>query len=169
MDDKALAEVLETVSGQRTEREFRTLTPHEQRHLLVSLIERGRSDEEIGQIIGLSQWQVRNLRYRLGIKKDRGGNVYLESPERQMGRTTTTTIPGTSPGPSPFSLLIHGTFGGEQLTRRLEGLRALFEATDSQRQFQVHIELTEVASEPNDPAAGRKIGVTASSGRAENQ
>src|SRR5690554_3632595 len=143
MDEQALAKALEASGSPATGQEFRNLPRHDQRRLLVTFIERGRSDEEIGRLIGLSQWQVRNLRYRLGIKKDRGGNVYLENPDRQGSRTTATTEASDVPSQSPFSLVIRGTFYGEQLSRRLDGLRAFFEATDAQRQYHVHIELQE--------------------------
>ena len=51
----------------------------------------------------MSQWQVRNLRYRLGIKKDRGGNVYLDSPDRKGGAAAGAAGPRapTPPPPSP--------------------------------------------------------------------
>src|SRR5690606_39659379 len=86
MDDQALARVFAgeaMPTPQRASEDFRSLPRSEQRRRLVALIEDGRSDEEIGRLFGMSQWQVRNLRYRLGIKKDRGGNVYLDSPDRK--------------------------------------------------------------------------------------
>ncbi|HEY8449028.1 MAG TPA: hypothetical protein VIL95_00975 [Bacillota bacterium] len=141
MDDQALAKVMATTDG-GAERDFRNLSRHEQRRLLVSFIERGQSDEEIGQRIGMSQWQVRNLRYRLGIKKDRGGNVYLETTDRQPGRTPSAVVATNAPQ-GPFSLVLRGVFRGDQLARRLDGLRALFDNGDPHRQYNVQIELSE--------------------------
>ena len=153
MDERALAKVMEGGGGPETaERTFRSLSPHEQRRLLISLIERGQSDEEIGQRIGMSQWQVRNLRYRLGIKKDRGGNVYLEPAERQGARPQAVPASEAAPAPGPFSLVLRGAFTGDQLARRLDGLRALFEASDPERLYSVHIELLETGTaEPTGP------------------
>lgn len=150
MDEQALAKVMETGDTRAYEQQFRGLPRHEQRRLLVNFIERGRSDEEIGRLIGLSQWQVRNLRYRLGIKKDRGGNVYLENPERHENRPATASLPGAAAAQSPFSLVIRGTFQGEQLTSRLDGLRALFDAAGPGRRFRVHIELLEETTGGDD-------------------
>src|SRR5690606_16276167 len=139
--------VFDESSSDSGEREFRALAPHEQRRILVSLIERGRSDEEIGKLLGMSQWQVRNLRYRLGIKKDRGGNVYLEAPDRS-GTGRSIGAPASEwmerdrqAENAPFTLILHGTFKGEQVARRLEGLRALFENADPDRAYRVHIQL----------------------------
>lgn len=54
---------------------LRDLPPRRQRRVILDLLRAGKSDLEIGAQFALSQWQVRNLRYRLGLKKDRGGRV----------------------------------------------------------------------------------------------
>lgn len=54
---------------------LRDLPPRRQRRVILDLLRAGKSDTEIGAQFALSQWQVRNLRYRLGLKKDRGGRV----------------------------------------------------------------------------------------------
>ena len=134
--------------------DFRSLPRTEQRRRLVTLIEQGRSDEEIGRMFGMSQWQVRNLRYRLGIKKDRGGNVYLDSPDRPgagRGAAQGPGAPAANPATAaPFTLALHGVYAGEALSRRLDGLRGLLEAAP-QRRYEVRLELIEVETE--QPAA----------------
>ena len=65
--------------------ELKELSRAEQREVLIDLIRQGKSDEEIGEAFELSQWQVRNLRYRLGLKKDRGGNLYVEALRTLQG------------------------------------------------------------------------------------
>ncbi len=54
---------------------LKDLPARRQRRLILDLLRAGKSDMEIGERFSLSQWQVRNLRYRLGLKKDRGGRV----------------------------------------------------------------------------------------------
>ncbi|HEX6988213.1 MAG TPA: hypothetical protein VF282_01990 [Bacillota bacterium] len=157
MDDQALARVFagEAVpTPQRPEVDFRSLPRSEQRRRLVTLIEDGRSDEEIGRLFSMSQWQVRNLRYRLGIKKDRGGNVYLESPDRKgTGAAAGAGRAAGSETTAPFTVNLQGVYDGETLSRRLSGLRALLEAGAPERRYEVRLELAEV--EPS-PAGGRE-------------
>lgn len=62
-------------------------TPGRQRRALLDLLRAGKTDVEIGARFALTQWQVRNLRYRLGIKKDRGGRL-------QAGAAEHTPLPG---------------------------------------------------------------------------
>ena len=62
-------------------------TPGRQRRALLDLLRAGKTDVEIGARFALTQWQVRNLRYRLGIKKDRGGRL-------QGGTAARTALPG---------------------------------------------------------------------------
>lgn len=132
--------------------EFRTLPRAQQRKLLIDMIEQGRNDEQIGEMLGLSQWQVRNLRYRLGIKKDRGGNLHLEPAEEpiRIGRAVPVAAAAASDAPAAFSLALNGTYRADQLARRFDGLRALFEAAGSERRYQVRIQIAEVASERAD-------------------
>lgn len=174
MDEQALAQVIGAQAPEPADQEFRSMARHEQRRLLVSLIEQGRSDEEIGRMFGMSQWQVRNLRYKLGIKKDRGGNVYLETSERQPAtRPFAGELAGVVADPSrttdrPFTLTLHGTFPGGQLSRRLEGLRAFLEAADPARRYRVRLELLErgEAREPEseEDAGHQQPGATPAAG-----
>lgn len=134
----------------RLARDFRTLPRTQQRRLLIELIEQGRRDEEIGSLLGMSQWQVRNLRYRLGIKKDRGGNLHLEPAEEPDGalrlppaEATAAAAADTAGG---FSLTLSGTYRADQLARRLDALRALFEAAGDRR-YHVRIQVAELAAE----------------------
>lgn len=124
---------------------FRSLSRPEQRRRLIALIEQGRSDEEIGRLLSMSQWQVRNLRYRLGIKKDRGGNVYLEPHERAANGELTllpsATLETHAPSPCRFSL--QGVFSAEELALRLNGLRALIENGEPDRTYHVVVEFVE--------------------------
>lgn len=159
MDEQALARVYTGEAmpppAPPVAEDFRSLPRSEQRRRLVALIEEGRSDEEIGHLFGMSQWQVRNLRYRLGIKKDRGGNVYLESPDRKSGAGAAGT-PGRAAGPeaaAPFTMHLQGLYDGETLSRRLAGLRAFLEAGAPERRYEVRLELTEVESGSSPGAA----------------
>lgn len=102
---------------------------------------------------GLSQWQVRNMRYRLGIKKDRGGNVHVDQADGAA-----TGAPGTvgmlEPFPaaeavgSLFALTMAGTVTAQQLAQRLEGLHAFFSSVNPDRPFDVRLQITEGAAEP---------------------
>ncbi|MFO7246508.1 MAG: hypothetical protein FWJ62_04585 [Thermaerobacter sp.] len=157
MDDPALARVFggqAVPAAQPVPEDFRSLPRAEQRRRLVALIEGGRSDEEIGRLLGMSQWQVRNLRYRLGIKKDRGGNVYLESPDRKGGAAAGAARAAGPDASAPFTLNLQGVYDAETLSRRLAGLRALLEAGAPERRYEVRLELTEVTPEPSPAASG---------------
>lgn len=126
--------------------DFRNLPRSEQHRRLVALIEQGRSDEEIGNMFRMSQWQVRNLRYRLGIKKDRGGNIYLETPGRSTrgaGQAGIVSARGSVNTP-PFAVALHGVYPGTALSQRLEGLRSLLEGAAPERRYEIHLELVEV-------------------------
>lgn len=103
--------------------DFHRLSPQEQRQALLELVRDGRNDEEIGAMFGLSQWQVRNLRYRLGIKKDRGGNVHLE-PIRLRGVEAPDPVEALEAGEGRprLALTLEGEFSGTTLAGYLEGI-----------------------------------------------
>lgn len=121
--------------------DFHRLTPQEQRQALLALVRDGRNDEEIGALLGMSQWQVRNLRYRLGIKKDRGGNVHLE-PIRLRGGVTPMMEPEAGlegeAGGSRLALSLDGEFEGTTLAGYLEGITSFVGAAGS-RPFRVRL------------------------------
>ncbi len=111
--------------------EFLSQGPDGQREVLVRLLRAGESDSAIGARFRLSQWQVRNLRYRLGIRKDRGGNVHIAA---RGGRGQAAE---TAPS---VALQLAGLFEAADLARRLLALGAMFEAAPGTYRVQVHIE-----------------------------
>lgn len=141
----------------RLAHEFRTWPRAQQRRLLIQLIEQGRSDDQIGSLLGLSQWQVRNLRYRLGIKKDRGGNLHLEPAEEPAGDPQLQAAEAAAAAPeagSGLTLALAGTYRADQLARRCDALRALFEAAGADRRYLVRIQVSELPAERGEGAAG---------------
>jgi hypothetical protein len=112
-------------------REFLSQGPDGQRQVLVQLLRAGESDAAIGARFRLSQWQVRNLRYRLGIRKDRGGNVHIAG---RGGRGQAVEAAPT------VALQLAGLFEAADLARRLLALGAMFEAAPVTYRVQVHIE-----------------------------
>jgi hypothetical protein len=108
------------------------LSAGEQRQVLVDLLRAGKSDEEIGALFRMSQWQVRNLRYRLGIKKDRGGPVHVIG---SAGGSATAPERGAH-----FAVRIHGAFEGPSIARRLAALAALLEAAAGRYEVEVTVE-----------------------------
>lgn len=133
--------------------DFRRLSRSEQRRVLVALIQAGRNDEEIGRMYGLSQWQVRNMRYRLGIKKDRGGNVHVDQADGAAAAgpgagALLETFPAAEVAGSLLALTMAGTVTARQLAQRLEGLHAFFSSVNPDRPFDVRLQITEGAAEP---------------------
>jgi hypothetical protein len=112
--------------------EFLAKDPDAQREILVRLLRAGESDAAIGARFRLSQWQVRNLRYRLGIRKDRGGNVHLAPRAPRPG--------GEAAAPVNVALQVTGAFEAGDLARRLLALGALFEAAPATYRVQLQIE-----------------------------
>lgn len=126
----------------------------EQRELLTRLTGEGRSDQEIGEEFGLSQWQVRNLRYKLGIKKDRGGNVYLREPSMDLeahggGSRGAPGVVDTRDGEAArqmaqgLRISWAGTCRAEELAGRLEGLQGLMRADLDNRLYSIRVEISE--------------------------
>ena len=111
--------------------EFLSQGPDGQREILVRLLRAGESDSTIGARFRLSQWQVRNLRYRLGIRKDRGGNVHI-APRGARGHSVEAS--------AMVALQLAGMFEAADLARRLLALGAMFEAAPGTYRVQVHIE-----------------------------
>jgi len=111
--------------------EFLSQGPDGQRQVLVQLLRAGESDAAIGARFRLSQWQVRNLRYRLGIRKDRGGNVHLQ-PRGGRG-----AMPETMP---TVAVQLGGLFEAADLSRRLMAMGAMFESAPGTYRVRMHIE-----------------------------
>jgi hypothetical protein len=133
--ESAQAAVLEPAPGDRgyseAAAEFLSQSPEGQRQVLVQLLRAGESDAAIGARYRLSQWQVRNLRYRLGIRKDRGGNVHLQ-PRGGRGQPAEAA--------PTVALQIGGLFEAADLARRLLALGAMFESAPGTYRVRVHIE-----------------------------
>lgn len=149
MADTQAAVMVQSGDESASAPDFRRLGRAEQRRILVALIQAGRNDEEIGAAYGLSQWQVRNLRYRLGIKKDRGGNVHVDhndGPPVSAAGPVLAAFPTLATEGSILSLTMAGTETAEQLAQRLVGLHSLFASLNSERCFEVRVQLTEVAA-----------------------
>ena len=130
--------------------DFQRLSPQEQRQALLELVRDGRNDEEIGAMFGLSQWQVRNLRYRLGIKKDRGGNVHLE-PIRMRGVEAADPVDAfeTGEGRPRLALTLEGEFSGTTLASYLEGITS-FVGAAGERPFRVRCFVCEAGGDEGD-------------------
>lgn len=152
MADNQGAALADTAEMDSPTADFRRLSRGEQRRVLVALIQAGRNDEEIGRMYGLSQWQVRNMRYRLGIKKDRGGNVHVDQTDGAANAPGTVSMldpfPAAEAAGSLFALTMAGTVTARQLAQRLEGLHAFFSSVNPDRPFDVRLQITEGAAEP---------------------
>lgn len=109
--------------------EFLSQGPDGQRQILLRLLRAGESDATIGARFRLSQWQVRNLRYRLGIRKDRGGNVHLATRGR-----------GAEAVPAAVALQLSGSFEAGDLARRLLAMGAMFEAAPGNYRVRLQID-----------------------------
>ncbi len=128
----------------------------EQRRVLVHMIRKGKTDEEIGEECGLTQWQVRNLRYKLGLKKDRGGNLHLEPPADDSGSQELEPRQKMDEEPvleAPEGLLV--TLKGDnkpagQLVKRLGAIKALLAAEREDKRYQFTLCLMEVGAKNDD-------------------
>lgn len=143
------------------DREFKELSRAEQREVLIDLVRQGKSDEEIGTAFELSQWQVRNLRYRLGLKKDRGGNLYVEPP---LGTTQVPAGPEAVPGmqvavhQDGLVLSIRGDYQAVELSRRLEALRALIMSDSAEKRYEIALELVEYLEVEDEREEPQEVG-----------
>ncbi|MGI6548349.1 MAG: hypothetical protein ACOX2J_08050 [Bacillota bacterium] len=119
----------------------------EQQRRLADLAAAGKNDEEIGNLFGLSQWQIRNLRYRLGVKKSRRGEVYMseETATRSMRKlkesdTVNALILGAAPG-TGLSVGFNGRCKSRELASLFAGLQALCAAQDEDKSFHITISM----------------------------
>ena len=133
---------------------FTSMDTAEQQAVLLELVREGKSDVEIGDMLDMSQWQIRNLRYKLGIKKDRGGNVYLREPEidleahgAQVGAARRLLAPDdgdAAPAPkSGLQVSWSGNYRAEELASRLDGLQGLMRTDLDNRLYRVRVEIWE--------------------------
>lgn len=102
----------------------------EQREILIELVRQGKSDKEIAELCSLSKYQVQHLRYRLGLKKDRGGNLIVDPPPEELVPKP-EPVADTAPDPVehrprqlPDGLTIQmlGRYPTETIIQRLSGL-----------------------------------------------
>ena len=119
--------------------DLRALPPGHQRRLILAELRAGRSDLEIGEQFALSQWQVRNLRYRLGLKKGRGGR-----PRRAGAALAEAPAPAARLAEvvQRMGLRLAGRFSGAEAGRRLSALGSLLAASDGE--FEVRVACHEV-------------------------
>ncbi len=135
---------------------FTTMESSEQQSVLLELVREGKSDVEIGDMLDMSQWQVRNLRYKLGIKKDRGGNVQLE-PLDAGSRATSSLInlPQAAPGQELMDrglvLRVSGTYMAKEVAQRLKALASLVMVDSDDMHYHLSVTMTEL-SETEEPA-----------------
>lgn len=138
-------EEFNTLSKQDDGLNLQQLNDEKQREILLQMVKEGKSDEEMGELFGLTQWQVRNLRYKAGIKKDRGGNIHLIS---QSQRTSTPEWSPNIQKPEPetlgLTLSIRGVHTGEESVRRLSALAALVGANIPDKRYSLSVQLTEI-------------------------
>ena len=140
---------MSTAAGAAPRPNLQRMSPQEQRQALLELVREGHNDEEIGDLFGLSQWQVRNLRYRLGIKKDRGGNVHLEPMRLRQTITTVEAEAGVLAGEDGrprLALTLEGEFDGTTLANYLEGITSFVSAAGS-RPFRVRCYVSEAGED----------------------
>jgi len=134
----------EEAMPKKEEANLRTLAPGDQREVLIELIRQGKTDQEIGESFGLSQWQVRNLRYRLGVKKDRGGNVYIEKPQgNAKDRIKAVDYATAQDDHKGLEVTIRGEFRAENLAQRLGALQALVASGPKDKIYSCRLELVE--------------------------
>lgn len=157
----SLQEVLEGVKNKMMSTEsFTSMDSPEQQSVLLELVREGKSDVEIGDMLDMSQWQVRNLRYKLGIKKDRGGNVQLE-PLNTAGRASSSLInlppiaSGQEMADRGLVLRVSGTYMAREVAQRLKALASLVMVDSDNMHYQLNVTMTELA-ETEEPIEGEE-------------
>ena len=137
---------------------LRDLPPRRQRRVILDLLRAGKSDLEIGAQFALSQWQVRNLRYRLGLKKDRGGRVApaarAATLERELGevagriaRSAADDAPARRRLPrmpaeddaERMAVRLAGRFDAGEAGRRLSALGGLLSASEGRYEVRLAV------------------------------
>lgn len=132
MDGLAEAEHTE-VEGQR---DLRALPEQQQRRLILEMVAAGHSDGEIGGRFALSAWQVRNLRYRLGVKKDRRGRV-RRAPAGQT--RAAMRLPRLDTASERMGVRMAGIFEAEEAGSRLSALGGLLSSSEGRYELRVAV------------------------------
>ncbi len=158
-------------SGAEGMGDLRALPARHQRRLLLQEVRAGRSDLEIGERFGLSQWQVRNLRYNLGLKRGRGGRAQPRpeapraaalqqeprtagavlvpgAPEQARRARRLPRIPG-DPEAERMGVRLAGRFPAAEAGRRLSALGGLLSSSDGD--YEVRLAIHQIEG----PAAAR--------------
>ncbi len=115
------------------------LTEVQQRRLVLDMVRAGHSDQEIGACFSLTQWQVRNLRYRLGIKRPRGRHGL---PAGASGQDHAPAGPRRMPLVSGERLGVRmvGEFSGDEAGSRLTALGTLLAAAEGRFAIRVAVQ-----------------------------
>ena len=147
------------------------LPPARQRRVLVDMLRAGHTDRDIARIFALTQWQIRNLRYRLGIKRDRDGSVRvaestmpLPALERELVAAAAVVhglAPHAAAAPEPaapvepdgdagrtapaadrMGVRLDANLDGAEAGRRLSAIGGLLAASNGQ--FSIHVNVRQV-------------------------
>ncbi len=128
---------------------FANMSSRKQQAVLLDLVREGKSDVEIGETLDMSQWQVRNLRYKLGIKKDRGGNVQIEPLMETQSESGGALVDLGSPErqhedkSDGLVLRVSGTYSAPETAQRLKALASLVMVDADDMQYALNIHLRE--------------------------
>ncbi len=135
---------------------FATLGPQKQQSALLELVRDGKSDSEIGDMLDMSQWQIRNLRYKLGIKKDRGGNVQVEPFTARGGDPAVSLVSLGPPGADGDSserglvLRVSGTYGAREVSQRLQALASLALVESGDMRYRITVSMEELPASEDE-------------------
>jgi len=141
---------------------FANMSNKKQQAVLLDLVREGKSDVEIGEMLDMSQWQIRNLRYKLGIKKDRGGNVQLE-PLVETKSDSTGALVDLGPLDEKeeeqthgLVLRVSGTYSATETAQRLQALASLVMIDADNMQYSLNIRLQETSPSQSETSAAAK-------------
>ncbi len=126
--------------AERTEaegrRDLRTLPEQQQRRVILEMVADGRSDVEIGDRFALSAWQVRNLRYRLGVKKDRRGRVRRVTTAKP---SWAMRLPRLDTASERMGVRMAGVFEAGEAGSRLSALGGLLSSSEGRYELRVAV------------------------------
>ncbi len=130
-----------------TAADLRAMAPNQQRRVILEMVRAGQSDTQIGARFELSPWQVRNLRYRLGVKKDRGGRVRRTAAGRTQAHSAATAgtmrLPRLAAAVERMGVRMAGLFSAEEAGGRLTALGGLL--SSSEGRYEVRVAIHQVA------------------------
>lgn len=132
MESGAQAQATEAMA-----RDLRSLPESQQRRVILEMVAAGHSDGEIGDRFALSAWQVRNLRYRLGVKKDRGGRIRAASGPEGMSRPL--RLPRLDAASERLGVRMAGVFDADEAGSRLAALGGLLTASEGRYEVRVAV------------------------------